>query len=225
MLCPCLAVGVGQKSLRLICLIATILAVTTRLGQPLAGSDDFVLSLSEKAQLIGTVCVCVCVCLCVFVCVCVSKIEPRRHWFVFGGTYQIVLSCLYPLFHGRLWICVFWACLCLCVRILCVCVWVCVYTHNMASCFPGQTLSFCACHILLSVAHTPFLNSPHSLVASNVNPDAHKQHLSKWHPIHYTPLHTKKGEYNHLRPHTQTQQFLVWGQILSLISLTANLSF
>ena len=63
-LCPCSAVGVGQKSLRLICLIATILAVTTRLGQPLAGSDDFVSSLSEKAQLIGTVCVCVCVCVC-----------------------------------------------------------------------------------------------------------------------------------------------------------------
>lgn len=53
MVCPCSSVV--QKSLRLICLIATIPAVTTRLGQPLAGSDDFVLSLSEKARLIGTV--------------------------------------------------------------------------------------------------------------------------------------------------------------------------
>lgn len=64
MLCPCSAIEAGLKSLRLICLIVTILAVTTRLGQPLAGSDDFVLSLSEKAQLIGTLCVCLCVRVC-----------------------------------------------------------------------------------------------------------------------------------------------------------------
>lgn len=46
-------------------------------------------------------------------------------------------------------------------------------------------------HFVKCISHS--LNSSHSPVASNVNPDSHKQHLSKWHSIHYTPLHTQKG--------------------------------
>lgn len=72
---PCLAEGAGQKSLRLICLIATILAVKRRQGQPLAGSDDFVLSLSEGARLIGTERAFACL----RVCVCVYQKQSRRH--------------------------------------------------------------------------------------------------------------------------------------------------
>lgn len=141
MQCPCSAGGVGQKSLRLICLIATILAVTSRLGQPLAGSDDFVLSPSEKAQLIGSVRVCVWVCLKnratdIDLCL-VEQIKLFPHACTHFSMAECASVCSEHVFVWGLFVC--------------VCV------HDMASWFLGQTASFCACHILLSVADTASL--------------------------------------------------------------------
>lgn len=127
---------------------------------------------------------------CVCVCVCFLKIEPHRRWFVFGGTDQIGPSCLHPLFHGEVRICVFWLCLC-----LCVCASVSCTQHGILIPGPNPVILRLS-HFVKCSSHS--LNSSHSLVASNVNPDAHKQHLSKWHLIHYTPPHTKKGECTHV---------------------------
>lgn len=125
-MCPCLALGVGQKTLRLICLIAAIQAVTSSQRQPLADLDDFVLSSpSQKAQLIEIV-----------MCVCDLKIQSDLCL-----VEQIKLSPLCSYTY---------------ISILLVCVSEdCLFARNMTSPFLGQTLSFCACHIVLSVAHTP----------------------------------------------------------------------
>lgn len=196
MQCPCSAGGVGQKSLRLICLIATILAVTTRLGQPLAGSDDFVLSPSEKAQLIGSVRVCV--------CGCVSKIEPQTLICVWWNRSNCSLM-LVPTFP--------WQSVRVCVLNMSLCedyLFVCACVHDMASWFLGQTASFCACHILLSVADTASLIpcihlSPPTSIQTLING------ISENGIWFITPdyTHTRKGGYNQRYPHTQTQLFLV----------------
>lgn len=140
-----------------------------------------------------------CVCLCVFICVSQNR-----------GTQTLICVCwnrsncplmLVPTFPWQSVQVCFGVCLCLCVRIVCVCA--CAHTQHGIP-IPGPN------PVILRLSHSvkcsshSFLNSPHSLVASNVNPDAHKQNFSKWHPIHYTPPHTKKGEYNHLRLHTHT---------------------
>lgn len=90
-------------------------------------------------------------------------------------------------------------------------------THNMASRFPGQTLSFCACHILLSVAHTPSL-IPHIPLSPPTSIQTLINRISQNGIRFITPRHTQRRENTTTSAytHTLTQQFLVYCQFLKL---------
>ncbi len=80
---------------------------------------------------------------------------------------------------------------------------VCVRTRDTASRFLGQTPSFCACHILLSVAHTPSLIpriplSPRTSVQTLINS------ISQNGIRFITPHHTQRRENTTTSAHAHT---------------------
>lgn len=90
--------------------------------------------------------------------------------------------------------CVYFECVCVSVD----CVW---QRERVASWFLGQTLSFCACHILLSVAHTPS-SIPHIPSPPTTSILALINSISQNGIRFITPHRTQRRETPH--PHTHT---------------------
>lgn len=104
---------------------------------------------------------------------------------------------------------------------LCLCVCTSVSRTQPGVLIPGPNpVILRLSHFVKCSSHS--LNSSLSLVASNVNPNAHKQHLSKWHLIHYTPPHTHTQKKGNAPMYTLT--FLVLSQSCGFIPLTTDLS-
>lgn len=118
---------------------------------------------------------------------------------------------------------------CVCVCSVCVYWYICVCVYHVVCGTQHKILIPGPNPVILRLSHSVKCSSQshliplHSLVASNVSPDTHKQHLSKWHPIHYTPHHTqRRGD----KPtHTRRDAFMVHCQILSFISSTIYMFF
>lgn len=124
-----------------------------------------------------------CVCVCVWVCLknratdidlcLVEQIKLFPHACTHFSMAECASVCSEHVFVWGLFVCV-------CVRA----------RHGIL--IPGPNRVILRLSYSVKCSWHCFLNSLHSLVASDVNPDTHKRHLRKWHLIHYTRLHTHK---------------------------------
>lgn len=135
--------------------------------------------------------------MCVCVCACVKNRATSTLICVWWNRSNCPLMLVPTLPWQSAFVCVLSVSTSVCEDYVCACA-----QHGILNLGPNPVILRLS-HSVKCSSHS-FLNSPHSLVAANVNPDAHKQHLSKWHPIHNTPLHAKTDECNHCHPPTHT---------------------